>query len=51
MKKEYRKVNVVASRSFLAATLAPARSAGEQSPSYLGIASGYCPHNDIKLEP
>ena len=42
MKKEYRKVNVVGSRSFLAA---------KQSPSYLGIASGYCSRNDIKLEP
>jgi hypothetical protein len=42
MKKEYRKVNVVASRSFLAA---------KQSPSPLGIASGYCPRNDIEIEP
>lgn len=42
MKKEYRKVNVVASRSFLAA---------KQSPSYTGIASGYCPRNDMKVEP
>ena len=42
MKKEYRKVNVVASRSFLAA---------KQSPSYMGIASGYCPRNDMKVEP
>ena len=42
MTKEYRKVNVVASRSFLAA---------KQSPSYKGIASGYWSRNDMKVEP